>query len=88
MIGKSRIDREKKTGKIFEIYLVIIMFRKLYSHLERNARSTPLSITCGYAIKKDDETMEQLFSRADENMYRNKSRMKEGAAGHGGNRGR
>ncbi len=45
---------------------------------EKNrSRKMPLSIACGYAIRENaEETMEQVFNRADEMMYDVKFRMK------------
>ena len=41
-------------------------------------RKMPLSIACGYAIRENEqETMEQVFNRADEMMYDVKFRMKK-----------
>ena len=46
---------------------------------ERNkSRKMPLTIACGYAIRENaQETMEQVFNRADEMMYDVKFRMKK-----------
>lgn len=46
---------------------------------EKNVhRVMPLSIACGYAVRESvDESMEQLFNRADEMMYDVKYRMKK-----------
>ena len=45
---------------------------------KNQSRKMPLSIACGYAIRENEqETMEQVFNRADEMMYDVKFRMKK-----------